>query len=48
MVAPITEAAAPVVIGDEMRDLGSIVARAVIEELGGSVVLDGDMLRVRL
>jgi signal transduction histidine kinase len=47
-LAPITEDAAPVVAGATMRDLGSLVARTVIEELGGSIELAGDALRVRL
>lgn len=47
-LAPITEAAAPVVSGEELRDLGSLVARAVVEELGGSVAVDGDRLLVRI
>ena len=47
-LAPITPAAAPVVLGDELRDLGSIVGRLVLEELGGSLELDGDSLVVRL
>jgi signal transduction histidine kinase len=47
-LAPITEAAAPVVTGEEVRDLGSLVARMVIEELGGSLELDGGRLLVRL
>jgi signal transduction histidine kinase len=47
-LAPVTEAAAPVVAGERVRDLGSIVARAVIERLGGSLELTGDTLRVRL
>jgi signal transduction histidine kinase len=47
-LSPVTEAAAPVVTGDEVRDLGSVVARAVIEELGGSVALDGNVVRVRI
>ena len=42
------EAAAPVVLGDEVRDLGSLVARIVIEQLGGSLALDGETLRVQL
>ena len=32
----------------ELRDLGSLVARYVLEELGGSLELDGETLRVRL
>ena len=45
---PITAAAAPVVLGDEERDLGSLVARLVIEELGGSLELSGETLLVRV
>jgi signal transduction histidine kinase len=47
-LSPVTAEAGPVVAGESMRDLGAIVARAVIEELGGGVVLDGETLRVRL
>src|SRR5438445_11849410 len=47
-LAPITSDAAPVVTGESIRDLGSLVARMVIEELGGSLELDGETLRVRL
>ena len=47
-LAPITADAAPVVTGESIRDLGSLIARLVIEELGGSLALDGETLRVRL
>jgi signal transduction histidine kinase len=47
-LSPVTAAAAPVVTGEAVRDLGSLVARTVIEALGGSVELDGETLRVRL
>lgn len=47
-LSPVTAEAGPVLTGDSMRDLGSLVARAVIEELGGSVELAGETLRVRL
>lgn len=47
-LAPITADAAPVVTGASIRDLGSLVARLVIEELGGSLELEGETLRVRL
>jgi signal transduction histidine kinase len=47
-LAPVTAGAGPVVAGDEIRDLGSLVARAVIEALGGSVELDGETLRISL
>lgn len=48
VLVPVNEEARPVVTGESMRDLGSIVARAVIEELGGAVELDGERLIVRL
>jgi hypothetical protein len=47
-LAPITADAAPVVTGESIRDFGSLVARLVIEELGGSLELDGETLHVRL
>lgn len=47
-LAPITDDASGVVTGTELRDLGSLVARYVLEELGGSVELDGETLRVRV
>ena len=47
-LSPVTAEAAPVVLGESMRDLGSLVARAAIEALGGSLALDGETLRVRL
>jgi signal transduction histidine kinase len=47
-LSPVTSEAAPVVTADEVRDLGSLVARFAIEELGGSVELEGETLRVRL
>ena len=47
-LAPVTPAAAPILSGEEVRDLGSLVAVAVIEALGGAVELAGESLRVRL
>ena len=47
-LSPITADAGPVVLGESFRDLGSLVARMVIEELGGSIELDGETLHVRL
>jgi len=47
-VAPITPASAPVVLGEDLRDLGAAVAVLLIRTLGGSVELDGEMLRIRL
>jgi signal transduction histidine kinase len=47
-VTPVTEASAPVVLGQELRDLGAAVAVRVIERLGGTVSVDGDTLTISL
>jgi signal transduction histidine kinase len=47
-LAPVNEGAAPVVTGEEPKDLGALVARMVVERLGGSLALEGDTLRVEL
>ena len=47
-VSPVTPSSAPVVLGEELRDLGAAVAVRVVRALGGSVDLDGDTLTVRL
>jgi hypothetical protein len=47
-ISPITPASAPVVLGDELRDLGAAVGVRLVRALGGSVELDGETLHVRL
>jgi signal transduction histidine kinase len=47
-LSPITDLAAPVVTGETVRDLGSLVARMVIEASGGTLELAGETLRVTL
>ena len=47
-VSPITASSAPVVLGQDLRDLGAAVAVMHVERLGGSVSVDGDTLTVRL
>jgi hypothetical protein len=47
-LSPVLPAAAPVVTGKEDRDLGSLVARIVIEALGGTLELDRETLHVAL
>jgi signal transduction histidine kinase len=47
-ISPVTAASGPVVLGEDLRDLGAAVAVLVIRALGGSVELDGDALLVRL
>jgi len=48
VLAPVTTAAAPVVTGEELRDLGALVGRLVLEALGASLALEGETLRVSL
>ena len=47
-VTPVTESSAPVVLGQELRDLGAAVAVRVIERLGGSVDVRAQTLTIRL
>ena len=47
-LSPLTGGAAPVLDGSAPRDLGALVARSVITDLGGGVEVDGETLRVRL
>ena len=47
-VSPITPSSAPVVLGEDLRDLGAAVAVRVVRSLGGSVAVDGETLQVAL
>ena len=47
-VTPVTDSAAPVVLGTELRDLGAAVAVRLIETLGGSVTVSSQTLTIRL
>jgi signal transduction histidine kinase len=47
-LSPITPASAPVVLGDDIRDLGAAVAGRLIGALGGSVELEGETLHILL
>jgi signal transduction histidine kinase len=44
---PVTEAAAPIVMAEDIRDLGSAVGLRVVVALGGSAELSGETLVVR-
>lgn len=48
LVEPVNAAAAPVVLAEELKDLGAATARRLVEALGGSLALEGETLRVRL
>jgi signal transduction histidine kinase len=47
-LSPLAGEAAAVVTGESPRDLGALVARLVIENLGGSLAVAGETLRVTL
>src|SRR5919197_2439581 len=47
-VSPITPGAAPVVLGEDLRDLGAAVAVRLVRTLGGSVAVEGETLQVVL
>ena len=47
-ISPVTVSSGPVLLGEELRDLGAAVAVIVIRALRGSVSLDGDTLAVKL
>ena len=47
-LSPLSDDAAAVVTGESPRDLGALVARMALEHLGGSLVVEGEALRVEL
>ena len=44
----VTPASAPVVLGEDLRDLGAAVAVRLVRRLGGSVAIDGETLVIEL
>jgi signal transduction histidine kinase len=47
-IRPVTEASGPVLMGDDLRDLGAAVAVRLFAAMGGSVALDGNAVAVQL
>jgi signal transduction histidine kinase len=47
-LAPVTAAAAPVILAEDLKDLGAAVAGRAIHALGGSMELAGEQLLVRM
>jgi signal transduction histidine kinase len=47
-IAPVRSDAAPVITGEEAKDLGALVANLVLRALGATVRLEGETLRVDL
>jgi signal transduction histidine kinase len=48
VITPVTGDAAPVVLGEELKDLGAAVARLFLDAVGSSPQLEGEAVRVRL
>jgi hypothetical protein len=44
----VTAASAPVVLGEDLRDLGAAVAALLVARLGGSLSVEGETLAIRL
>lgn len=47
-VSPITPASAPVVLGEDLRDLRAAVAVRVLRALGGDATVEGDVLTIQV
>ena len=47
-LSPVTPASAPVVLGEDLRDLGAAVAVRLVRRLGGSVSVSGQTVEIRL
>ncbi len=47
-LSPVTAASAPVVLGDDLRDLGAAVAARLVARLGGSLSVESETLTIRL
>jgi signal transduction histidine kinase len=47
-LSPLSRSAAPVLLGEELRELGAAAAGVLIRALGGSLAADGERLRIRL
>jgi signal transduction histidine kinase len=47
-IAPIVPGAAPIVLREQARDLGALIAARIVGALGGELELDGERLLVRL
>jgi signal transduction histidine kinase len=47
-LSPVTPASAPVLLGEDLRDLGAAVAVRVLRTLGGDVSVEGEAVRIAL
>jgi signal transduction histidine kinase len=47
-IAPVAPNVVPIILGEELRDLGATAGRRLVEAFGGSLAVEGDRLLVRL
>jgi signal transduction histidine kinase len=47
-VSPVLPEVAPIILGEDLKDLGAASARRLVESLGGSLAIEGERLVVRL
>jgi signal transduction histidine kinase len=47
-LSPVTPASAPVVLGEDLRELGAAVAVRLVRRLGGSVSVAGETVEIKL
>ena len=47
-ISPVLESVVPIILGEELKDLGAAAANRLVESLGGSLAVEGDRLLVRL
>ncbi len=47
-ISPVAAEAAPIVLGEDPKDLGAAIAVQLVRSLGGDVAVDGDSLMVSL
>ena len=47
-ISPVLESVVPIILGEELKDLGAAAANRLVGSLGGSLAVEGDRLLVRL
>jgi signal transduction histidine kinase len=47
-ILPVLDSVAPIILGEDLRDLGAAAGRRFVESVGGSLAVEGDRLLVRL
>lgn len=47
-VSPVLENVAPIILGEDLKDLGAAAGGRIVESLGGSLTVEGEHLRVCL